>query len=413
MSHDALLFFLVHSTLNSFVYLLCVALLKPTHIPDLAKCQQSNDTFNKVTQQLRKILSHTPPSQLYEKIISKAPQPKDCGSSNNLASSSFGIDEKENFGKSCNDEAAPLPEGCILSRILEIQKLAERQKGSFPGESASIYKIYQKICPVHSCTWEKDVKTAAGRNRWSSSKIMSSNGSKLQSDDDDDDERTPRLKVILTGDELDNFVDSGTETERMSDSESFEEGFDTCSTEEEEEDTITGGLEGFESHNIPTKILPQSPIFSHRQVSYECPSASCLSSEKWLDEIDNLCWLSECERMATEMYLLAATAKDCSIMVTFSPTNNNSCEEGLSLAPVEVDPGVSGDHISAATIKDPTSSTGCFYKDTDLIVEDLMEKTHRVRIGVADLDPKPVTTIVRHYLRDNEMLQAYTSYCGV
>lgn len=268
------------------------------------------------------------------------------------------------FFEPCNSQASPLPDGCILSRILEIQKLAERQKHALKGDT-SIYTIYQKICPVHC--------PKPPRGRWMSS-MMSSSGKLSESDDE-----TTQLEVILTGDELDNFVDSGTETERMSDSESYEGCFDVSSTEDEEEDTITSGTE---------------TISKLSQISDVCPSTDCLACEKWLDEIEGWRSLSSSERSAAEMYLLAATAKDCSIMVTFSPTNNNYQEE---LPPEQ----------------DLPPSEACFYRNTDLLIGDLSGKSHRVRIGVADLDPKPVTTIVRHYLRDMEMIQAYKNYCNV
>lgn len=285
--------------------------------------------------------------------------------------------DKNNYGKSCNDEAGQLPEECILSRILAVQKLAERNKAAFNDES-SIYKIYQKICPVHSHNPKKDSRY----RRWSPSRSPSSNWKPIKRDYDSESENAPKLNVVLTGDELDQFVDSGTETERMSDAESIEECFDVSSTEEEEEDTITGHLDD--------TLLANPCSTNFHQISFECPSSDCLSSEKWMDEIGNLSCLSDAELRATEMYLLAATAKDCSIMVTFSPINNNHAKNGSSLLE-QVSNGID--------------------RDSDLLIKDLKEKTHRVRIGVADMDPKPVTTIVRHYLRDNEMLQAYGAYC--
>ncbi|CAL8071798.1 unnamed protein product [Orchesella dallaii] len=342
------------STINSFVYLLCMSLLKPKCSPGKSK-YPGNNSFNVITRQLHKILSHTPPSHLYSQILAKSP-PMSKGST--IGGNTIG---KENLGVSCNDEAFALPEGCILSRILEIQKLVECQKSGIKGDP-SIYKIYQKICPVHNCKG-KGISSHIPQN---SSFVKSLAQLNAQ----------PILNVVLAEDDDsdDNFA-SSSENERLSDAESFEECFDTSSTEEDE-DTLTMGLK-FEDL--------KEPVFDSH--TFECPGPSCLGAEKWLDEIENLP-LSEQETQSMELYLLAATAKDCSIMVTFSPTEDFSEQTNNS------------------------ESNSCFYKDTDLLIDDLNKKTHRVRIGVADLDPKPVTTIVRHYLRDNEMLQAYETCCN-
>lgn len=355
-------------TLNDFVYLLCTALLKPKHIPDKAKFYQSNQCFQEISRQLLKILQSIPPSELYAKIFSKNPHSQSC------------LESTQTVQQSCNNEAAPLPEGCILSRILDIQKLADRHSTAFKRDS-SIYKIYQKICPVHAGN-KSSAKTI------SSSTIMSSTDLDFNCRTTD---TSPRLNVILTGDsyDCDNFVDSGNETERMSDSESLEEAFDNSSTEEDEDETIMASV-SYDGEAVSAKCNDSKIHNFHESFQeLQCPSSACLTSEKWLDEIENLP-LSEFEIMAVEMYLLAATAKDCSIMVTFSPTSNN-CEEKEQ--------------------KQSSCSTDSNSKDTDILLQDLFSKMYSVRIGVADLDPKPVTTIVRHYLRDNEMFQAYVTHC--
>jgi len=95
--------------------------------------------------------------------------------------------------------------------------------------------------------------------------------------------------------------------------------------------------------------------------------------DKWLDEIQSNT-LTELDVLCIEHYLLAATAKDCSIMLTFSPLDS---AEG------------DGDGSRKGTI------------------QDLNGNQHRIKIGVADLDPKPVTSIARHYIRDVDMLEAY------
>jgi len=119
----------------------------------------------------------------------------------------------------------------------------------------------------------------------------------------------------------------------------------------------------------------------------ECPGLKCLESEKWLDEIPNITRvLEKKELLLLQQYLVAATAKDCSIMITFSPLR-----------------------ASPNRVNEDSSSAG--YEESDLILRDLNGNEHRVRLGVADLDPKPVSSIVKHFLRDREMVQDFLQFC--
>jgi hypothetical protein len=43
----------------------------------------------------------------------------------------------------------------------------------------------------------------------------------------------------------------------------------------------------------------------------------------------------------------------------------------------------------------------------DMVLVDLEGRMHRGRIGVADLAPKPLSCIVKHFLRDRDMLEDY------
>lgn len=65
---------------------------------------------------------------------------------------------------------------------------------------------------------------------------------------------------------------------------------------------------------------------------------------------------------------------------------------------------------SISTLYSPTSPSISNYEESDLILQDLHGTFHRVRIGVADLDPKPISCIVKHYLRDVDMLADFSAY---
>lgn len=69
-----------------------------------------------------------------------------------------------------------------------------------------------------------------------------------------------------------------------------------------------------------------------------------------------------------------------------------------------------GDSIT--TLYSPRSPSICNYADSDLILQDLGGAFHRVRIGVADLDPKPVSCVAKHFLRDRDMLADWMAYNG-
>lgn len=56
-----------------------------------------------------------------------------------------------------------------------------------------------------------------------------------------------------------------------------------------------------------------------REELLKCPGPHCLSLERWLDEVQATRELSPGQLADMEAYLIAATAKDCSIMITFSP----------------------------------------------------------------------------------------------
>jgi len=122
-------------------------------------------------------------------------------------------------------------------------------------------------------------------------------------------------------------------------------------------------------------------------VDYKCPGPKCLAIEKYWNEILELP-NDKAEADFIYQYLLAATAKDCSIMVTFSSMRKTRSE------------GLIHHMMNEDNHKDVKG----------FIIHDLNERPHKIKIGVADLDPKPLSCIVKHYLRDNDMRQAYKEY---
>lgn len=103
-----------------------------------------------------------------------------------------------------------------------------------------------------------------------------------------------------------------------------------------------------------------------------CPSSACLRGPKVFLSGVRCCGgvVGEDELGLLHSYLVGATAKDCSIMVTFSPAPSG--------------------------------------------LQDLDEggRSWAVRVGVADLDPKPLSCVVNHYLRDLEMLSQFAAQRG-
>ena len=106
----------------------------------------------------------------------------------------------------------------------------------------------------------------------------------------------------------------------------------------------------------------------------ECPSKKCMSGEAWLDEVQSN-RLHPKELQCIQRHLLAATVKDCSIMLTFSPVSSLSCDWSV--------------------------------ENGGSILQDLQGRLHYSKVGIVDLDPKPLSALVKHYIREPEMLQAY------
>lgn len=124
-------------------------------------------------------------------------------------------------------------------------------------------------------------------------------------------------------------------------------------------------------YKLYPKFCPYHQTRTSSVKESNCPSKECLLGDRWLDEIPiDPNSMSELDVLCLEHYLLAATAKDCSVMVTFSP------------------------------IQDTTQNSRF------PVIKDMDGNKHLLKIGVADLDPKPVTSIARHYIRDVDMRQA-------
>ncbi|CAG7729969.1 unnamed protein product [Allacma fusca] len=45
----------------------------------------------------------------------------------------------------------------------------------------------------------------------------------------------------------------------------------------------------------------------------------------------------------------------------------------------------------------------------DSVLQDLYGGFHRSRVGIVDLDPKPISAIIKHHLREAEMIKAYNN----
>jgi hypothetical protein len=331
--------------MKNFVFLLCMALLKPKRNPPHDRKFLHNEIYESIKQRFRSVLLASTGigpeaiiSHLSEEIVSSCSEP-DC---------------------------SLLPDGSILSRILEIQKLADIE-----GGVGNLYSLYKKICPVHR---PSPIFVQEGRKAKRSKGMSELNGNAHM-------EGLPPMAIPTLGacgcsgcscDE------SGCELESSSSSSSAGEFSGNEEDDEEEEVTLKDDLE-----------------------DEECPSASCLVDEKWLDELGVKLPLTKEEKEALEHYLIAATAKDCSIMITFSPVRGPKVQD-VTLSEAEAD--------SIGSLYSPKSPSIANYEDSDLILEDLNGTFHRVRIGVADLDPKPVSSIVKHFLRDRDMIKDFHDF---
>lgn len=111
----------VGSFLPNFVFLLATALLKPKRTPPFSPvCREFNQIKAAIGDKLRE-----------RKFLENDIQDNIPGSMKD--------------SKGCDATSLPLPDGSILSRILDIQRMAD-----IPGGVDSLYALHSRICPVHS-----------------------------------------------------------------------------------------------------------------------------------------------------------------------------------------------------------------------------------------------------------------------
>lgn len=164
----------------------------------------------------------------------------------------------------CRPSARPLPQHSILQRVLAAQRL-----GDVPVDR--IYAHFRRICPLHA----------------------SSNHNHTP----------PMAEVVVEGEGL--FRGCGSERGSSETS-----GISSLSSEDEEE----------EEETVREELGEESPE-EHPAVGPLCPGPLCLQATKevWFEEEEGLVGLGEEEGKELEAYLIAAVAKDSSLMVTFSP----------------------------------------------------------------------------------------------
>ncbi|XP_021966659.1 uncharacterized protein LOC110861830 [Folsomia candida] len=375
--------------LSNFVFLLCTALLKPKRTTPFSSVSRE---FDRMKTNLAKALEETT-------LLPPPSCPSACEE---------------------NDVPPPLlPEGCILSRILDIQRMADVE-----GGVEAVYALHSRVCPVHSdqdddattgspCDQhvienlgdiEKKKKKKKGEELGASSSSSSENDDvffemDVHSNSSSSLDRSSSHRKKKKTNAHEDMVSEESETSGLESLSQEEDDDDEDEVDDEVDDE--GEEDKYEDAEDEEVTMREEQCGSGRG---PCPGPGCTSVEKWLDDLDRdkvQRSLSDKELADIESYLVAATAKDCSIMVTFSPIFGDRAR-ARTLSEAEAD--------SISTLYSPTSPSISNYEESDLILQDLHGTFHRVRIGVADLDPKPISCIVKHYLRDVDMLADFSAY---
>ena len=126
-----------------------------------------------------------------------------------------------------------------------------------------------------------------------------------------------------------------------------------------------------------------------------CPSGACFASEVWYDEecmkTRSQSVLTEEEDCRIQNFLISATAKDCSLMIAISNSNKGAC--------------------ASATTDGERESKGDCDDRRMLHLNDLFGGcSYQVKLGLVDMDIKPLTCIPKQCVQDCDMLKSFKEY---